>query len=371
MTAPLAGASICREMSGRECVAAGEHRNLAHMCRAAATEPAATACDEPSSHLGLSFAGIHFRFEGSAEALRALKSVPLALELGALPRLSAEVGGFSAHRAPAVAEVTCVLRSARQVSGSRASEAALGPRGIAWRWSGSEGHALTRHAEVRWRQGAGSSLAAEASLSVSPRAAESLLMALSSALLHRAGGAVLHAASVELEAGVVAFVGPSGAGKSTACEHVLGARQFSLDRLAVAPLVLRDGQRAGWVAHPLPGGTRSERGLPDAVSLGRPLRAILAVRKAAQGCELEPCADGQAVAVLRAAAFHGHRQPEAELELLGHLERLAGELPVANLHLSLGTSLAPLLSRWLFDAESWRGRRDELGEQRERPDLGA
>lgn len=328
-----------------------------------------------AAKLGLSFAGVHFWLEGPEGILSSLAEVPLALRLSALPAGVAEPGGMlaqhSAHavRPAGLVKVRCVLDPAWRVSAR--SRAELGPRGVAWHWGAGGGHALTQHAEVRWRLGEGGEVCAEATLSASPRAAESLLTALASALLHRAGGAILHAASVELAGGVVAFVGPSGAGKSTACEHVVGARQFSLDRLAVVPAPSAAGVSAGWMAHPLPGGTRSQRGLPDAISLGRPLLAVLGVHKAPSGCELSVCARGQAVALLRAAAFHANRQPGAELELLAHLERLARELPVGGLHLSLGTSLEPLLSRWLVDAGAGRDLHVAGGEPREGPDVGA
>lgn len=350
LTSRWAKASILQEMACREYAPAGEHRNGVQMHFVPATDTAAAPRVDPS-RLGLSFAGIDFTFEGPAPLLNALAEVPLAVRSSALPAPGgADLNDLSTPPigAPSVAEVRCGLTPARQ--NSSLSRAKLGPRGVEWEWSGDAGQALTEHAEVRWQVDTGGRVNAEAMLSPNPRAAESLLTALASALLHGAGGAILHAASVELACGVVAFVGRSGAGKSTACEHVNGARQFSLDRLAVVPAVSRQVGHAGWMAHPLPGGTRSERGLPDSVPLGRPLRAILGVHKAASGCELSRCATDRAVAMLRAAAFHANRQPGAELELLAHLERLARELPVGNLHLSLGTSLEPILGRWLVGA---------------------
>jgi hypothetical protein len=324
---------------------------------------------EERSRLGVSFAGVHFVLEGPVELLKAMAEVPLALRLSELPRPAPSSEGDLAEplaSAP-VAVVTCVLHAASGAGGL--ARAGLGPRGVTWEWNGSVGHAATRHAEARWVHRA-HGLCAEATLSVSPRAAESLLTVLAAALLHRAGGVILHAASVELSCGVVAFVGPSGAGKSTACEHVVGARQFSVDRLAVAP-VKRPGQaRTRWVAHPLPGGTPSERGLPASISLGQPLCAILAVHKAPRGWALRNASETQAVARLRASAFHANPGPGAELELLDHLNRLAREVRVADLELSLGTSLEPILSRWLLQG----GERDlhaGTGDKLERRHVGA
>ena len=76
----------------------------------------------------------------------------------------------------------------------------------------------------------GAAFEGEAWLAPSARAPHFLLGGLAVMLSHRLGGGVLHAASVEFDGGVVAFVGPSGAGKSTACRHMAGAPLVSVDR---------------------------------------------------------------------------------------------------------------------------------------------
>lgn len=286
---------------------------------------------------------MHFTFEGSDESLQAIAQAPMALRLTDFPRTSTGAAMQSGWDLAPVTRLRCLLHAPGPVGLGGALPQS---REVAWEGSEQSGVVTARHAEAHWERGA-DGLRAEARLSAAtPRAAESLLTALGAALLHRAGGAILHSASVELPEGVVAFVGPSGAGKSTACEHVVGGRHFSLDRLAVAPEADARSTRR-WVAHPLPGGTPSDKSLPPSVALGRPLLAVLEIHKAPDGCELKMCSKSRAVALLRASAFHANRRRDVEIELLCHLERLAREVPVAELHLSLGTSLEPILSRWL------------------------
>src|SRR5690606_32324814 len=137
---------------------------------------------------------------------------------------------------------------------------------LAWRWSGGDGELVTRFAgarvrAARWRdaegpvaegpvaegpvaggpvaggpvaggpvaegRGAercepagcepeGHAFEGDAGLAADALAPHYLLGGLAVMLCRRLGGAVLHAASVELSGGVVALMGPSGAGKSTA-----------------------------------------------------------------------------------------------------------------------------------------------------------
>jgi energy-coupling factor transporter ATP-binding protein EcfA2 len=166
-------------------------------------------------------------------------------------------------------------------------------------------------------------------------------------LLHREGGAILHAASVELDGAIVAFVGPSGAGKSTACRHVAGATLFSVDRLAVRPAP--GLPEPMWVAHPLPGGTRSPADLASSAEGWRPLAGALRVHQAAEGAHIRSVGTAAAVALLRQSAFQIGAEPAAETELLASLERLATHVPVARLELALGASLTGELRRWLVD----------------------
>lgn len=160
-------------------------------------------------------------------------------------------------------------------------------------------------------------------------------------LCRRLGGAVFHAASVELDGGVVAFVGPSGAGKSTACRHMEGAALVSVDRLAVVPL------GSTWLSHPLPGGTRPVPDMPNAAPRWRPLTAVLRVHQSANGTGIDAPAPALAVTSLRESTFQSGLGPRAEEELLSALEQLVQHVPVARLELQLGASLKPLLRRWL------------------------
>jgi hypothetical protein len=173
------------------------------------------------------------------------------------------------------------------------------------------------------------------------RAPHHVLGGLAVMLSHRLGGGVFHAASVELDGGVVAFVGPSGAGKSTACRHLEGAPLVSVDRLLVLPLASR------WLAHPLPGGTPPIADPPNAPPRWRPLMAVLRVRQSANGTVIRRPSRALAVTLLRQSTFQSGLAPSAEHELLEALEGLVQHVPVAELEFCLGASLKPLLRRWL------------------------
>ncbi len=294
------------------------------------------------------FAGIQFTFEGPRTLLLHLSQSPLAVAIAEARVVNAtapQPARPDLHHLPSFARMTCRVSSAHGEDwvGSNCS---LGPRGVVWQWEQDTGFAVTQQARAHWRLGP-PGWEGKAILSPDPRAADGLLTALASALLHRAGGAILHAASVALPIGVVAFVGPSGAGKSTACQHVSEARPFSVDRLAVVP-----SASDGWMAYPMPGGTPSESDSLGGAASGVPLCAVLRIRHASRGCWIENCSASRAVALLRQSAFHAGQDPGAELELLAILERLAGRFPVATLHLSLGTSLGPVLRRWLYDRDA-------------------
>jgi hypothetical protein len=283
----------------------------------------------------VSFAGIHFTLEGAAESLERFVAVPRALLLdGRQP---------TPGQAPALAHVICRVLGGE--APGTAPDTLLRTREVDWAWDGDTGLATTPHAHVECQLHSGGARA-EVSLGPGRRAAESALIALAAALLHRAGGGMLHAAAVELTGNVLACVGPSGAGKSTACRQIQGASFFSWDRLAVAPVAGTSGQ-VQWMAYPLPGGTPPDPGALQAGSHGRPLRGVLRVRRSHEGCRLEKCSAGQAVALLRESWFNAHRGALGELELLGRLERMARAVPVTNLYFALGASLEPPLRRWI------------------------
>ena len=284
---------------------------------------------ELESRLELLFSGIHFIFEGPDALLAALERVPCARR---------ETG--EALRGRADSEPSCLVS---RLVALDAPDPHRPPqdRRLGWAWQGGRAVLRSRHASAEL-EGPPAATRGEARLTPNRRGAESLLTGLCGALLHRMGGTILHAASLELQGSVIALIGPSGAGKSTASRQLEGGRVFSVDRLAIAPA----GQQ-GWLAFPLPGGTRSALDPPASSSVRAPLAAVLRIRKAARGVWLEPCAPAQAVALLRQSAFHSGLDAQAEQELLTHLERLAGEVPVANLHSSLGTLFGPALGRWL------------------------
>jgi hypothetical protein len=278
-------------------------------------------------HLELFFAGIRFAFEGPAVLLEALAHVPC----------THSSTGWASPGDGGVAHVCCAVAP---LAGLELAGGDPLARRLEWAWQGGRALLRSRHARAELH-GAAEGARAEARLTPNRRGAESLLTGLAAALLHRSGGAILHAASLELPEGVIAIIGPSGSGKSTASRQLDSGRVFSVDRLAVAP------RSQDWHAFPLPGGTRSPLDLPPATSARAPLRAVLRIRKAASGACLEPCSPAQAVALLRQSAFHSGYDAQAERELLAHLERLSDTVPVANLHSSLGTMLGPVLGRWL------------------------
>lgn len=211
---------------------------------------------------------------------------------------------------------------------------------LSWSWTDDAGELSTRlgGASVRTAPGGFEGRAWVADEAPAPL---HLLGGLALMLSHRLGGTVLHAASIELNGGVVAFMGPSGAGKSTACRHVEGARLVSVDRLAVVPL----GGR--WFSHALPGGTLPAFDIPGAPHRWRPLAAILRVRQSAGATTIVEPSAALAVTLLRESTFQSGLRPSAERELLALLEGLVRHVPVAQLELRLGASLKPLLRRWL------------------------
>jgi hypothetical protein len=231
------------------------------------------------------------------------------------------------------------------------AERAVLPRpGITWRWGEGGGQLVTRFAHARISGGAGG-FSGRAWLDEDTAAPHFLLSGLTALLAHRLGGAVLHAASVELDAGVIAFIGPSGAGKSTACRHVERAPLFSVDRLAIVPFGRVGSAQAEplWFAHPLPGGTRPVPDMPTAEPRWLPVAGILRVERSPADTAIGLPSLAGAVTSLRGSTLQAGVGPGVEEELLGTLERLAQQLPVARLQLSLGASLEPLVRRWLVD----------------------
>jgi hypothetical protein len=308
------------------------------------------------------FAGLDFELGGDADARERVGRVARAgmlPEAGAIspaafsadralhgPESASAPGGVApASRAPDSSDpdsaapkfaASCWLRMIPPPAVAQPVPAA----GLAWSWAGQRGELVTRFggAQVsRTPRG----FEGSAWLADDARAPHHLLGGLAVMLSHRLGGSVFHAASVELDGGVIAFVGPSGAGKSTACQHVAGAPLVSVDRLALLPL----GSR--WFSHPLPGGTRPVAGLAEAPPRWRPLAAVLRVQQSSNDTAISAASPALAVKLLRESTFQSGLVPSAEHELLASLEGLLQHVPVARLELRLGASLKPLLRRWL------------------------
>jgi hypothetical protein len=257
------------------------------------------------------------------------------------------------------------------------------PGVLSWSWTDNAGTLATSvvHAQIESVAGR---LVARAWLGEEARAPHDLLNGLAVMLTHRLGGAVFHAASVEVAERVVAFIGPSGAGKSTACLHMGGAPIFSVDRLAILPLdilpldlpsvdralveqpaangpIAAAGtgsapiparqpppKRHRWFAHPLPGGTRPGTHTPFARPRWLPLACILGSQKSAEGATIGAPSRAGAVKLLRESTFQAGLAPGAERELLAALDDLASRVPVGRLRWSLGASLTSVSSRWLM-----------------------
>jgi hypothetical protein len=304
-----------------------------------------------------SFAGLDFELSGDAVACdRIVKAAPprapggAGLTVGTSPRVPANA------LAPKFA-ARCRLH---MLSSAGAERTILPRSGITWHWGEGGGQVVTRFAHAHISGGV-SGFYGRAWVDDDALAPHFLLSGLTALLAHRLGGAVLHAASVELDAGVIAFIGPSGAGKSTACCHVAHAPLFSVDRLAIVPLGLAGSAEAGspeagsseagpmWLSHPLPGGTRPVPDMPSAEPRWLPVAGILRVERSAADTTIGVPSLAGAVRSLRESTFQAGVGPGVEAELLGILEHLAQRVPVARLHLNLGASLGPLLSRWLVD----------------------
>jgi hypothetical protein len=224
-----------------------------------------------------------------------------------------------------------------QTLGTRRSDEGppSGRAGIAWSWGPDGGQVSTRFGHARVELAAGR-FSAHIAVRDEALAAHFLLSGLS--------------ASVELGSGVAAFVGPSGAGKSTACRHIEGCPLFSADALAFIPAPSENPPLPMWLSHPLPGGTRPVPDMTSAVRRWLPLRAVVRVQRSVDGeTHVRDAAPAAAVALLRESAFQMGLGRSAEHELLAGLEGLSRAVRMGRLQLSLGTSLNPILSRWLVD----------------------
>jgi hypothetical protein len=225
--------------------------------------------------------------------------------------------------------------------------AAPGPARVCWDWHSGRGEVRTRFGGAAlWQEQ--DEWVARAWLAPDARAAHFLMSGLCALLVHRHGGVLLHAASIVLGSGVLAFIGPSGAGKSTACGQVQGALAFSIDRLAVYPARSAKGTTS-WLSHPLPGGTAPIPDMLRATPRWLPLLGILRVSRSEHGTAVASCSLASGVLVLRESAFQAGLGPEAEDELLVALERLGRSVAIGRLQQDLRASSEPVLRRWLLD----------------------
>lgn len=269
------------------------------------------------------YAGVEFRVSACLDIYE---------QLAQLPGLSFE---REAAQVP-LAVVECTFERAK--TPETEPEPFTGDRTIEWAWSGNVCTITAPYARVRLVKSLSAvqpQLRALATVHAGPVPLAAVFSAIASAIAILREGAVLHSASIEWEAGVVAFIGPSGAGKTTACQHVPGARLFSIDRLLVAPV--SGGQ---WQAFSVPGGTPPSRPwLRKSRVQSRPLLAVFGLRHAQSATHFEPLSSVGRVALLRQCAFDGSREPAGAAETLGNLVRLATEVPIARLHLRRGENL--------------------------------
>jgi len=308
--------------------------------------------------------GLAFSFEGPRALLEPLTE--LAERDGPRERAATE---------PTLARIHCRLQLVPLPVPRPTQPAELG--WLRWEWVRDEASIWTRCARASIRRAGFGDLAvprsmlglpseadpsplftADVWLPADPHAVQTLMGGLCSAVLHAIGGAIVHASSVQLDGGVIAFLGPSGAGKSTASRLLGEGALFSVDRLAVAPIAVaapepgigdRAQRRHSWWAYPLFGGTWIEATMPRALPAWAPLRALFGVHQMRGDAFIETCSPIRALATLRESGLHGGQGAGMELEFLSRLQQLAAETPIARLHFGLGASLAPLIRRWLSE----------------------
>ena len=185
---------------------------------------------------------------------------------------------------------------------------------------------------------------ARASLWVSPAAGveflsacENFLRALVAYRLLQQGGVLLHSAGVCTETGGRLFFGHSGAGKSTLARMAQDAGLTLLSDDLNAVVASEDGFTVA--ALPFTGD------LPPPAD-GRPRPPIGLFRIVQAHCnELRPMSPATAVAALSACAPYVNHDPHRSERLADNLTRIAGALPVFELHFNRDGTLWQTLDR--------------------------
>ena len=195
--------------------------------------------------------------------------------------------------------------------------------------------------------------ACSARIASAPRALTSLLQSIVAVVAHASGGAVLHAAGVELSGRAVIYVGPSGAGKSTAAALTEGARMFACDRVALIPQP--DGRV---LAYGMPGGKGAAMPYTDRVVW--PLAGVYRILRHGASAPLPhvPRArladDIEGVFVVRGAIETADISAAAEESRLSAASSIAKAVKVGTLHTVLGMPHAALVREQLGLARGTR-----------------
>jgi hypothetical protein len=302
----------------------------------ASTSPQLSRWGTPVGH-ELFFGGASFRIACASPAL----AQHVVRELSVLPCSRSAATPDQARLG--VCEL--VLERSLALSPLVADDAA--ERALDWSWQGSECRLETSSALAQLQVAGDGSCSGRAALALRRGSLEALLSGVAAALLYRRGGAVLHAAAIEVAGQVLAFIGPSGSGKSTAA-RLSGAPLFAVDRLALLPPT--EPHRC-WLACALPGGTSEPENRARSRELVLRLRAVLRVGPKSSPLALAALTGPRSLAQLRAAMFQGVRSPRDERVLLDGALALSRAVPVAELCFSDDSDLAPAIRRWLSSAE--------------------
>ena len=242
---------------------------------------------------------------------------------------------LGAQSARCVAEVHCTVRantSLRPVGSNRA---------VHWSWLDDSASVSTARARARVRRLRKGRYAASAEATPDASGLSALTSALAACAVWREGGAVLHAACIEMGGLAVLFVGPSGAGKTTACNRTPSARWLALDRTAVVPI-----DEDTWVAWPMCGGDSVE--LPRAGQLCAPLAGILRVdRHRNRVGDISHGSAADRLLWLRESMQTGPLDPWEEEHYMKSAMRLLKTVPVAAVNTTGVVDMTSVISSWL------------------------